>query len=589
MALNYSLHYISRTWSLAVPALALLLVLAVACGSAAAPETPTASPQPTAAPGTGATPTTGTTPTASPQETTTPGEVQVHPGRVNIMVGDFASERFDIVFSRGLAGDLNYGRILHAFLVSDNEKREEVPGIASAWSLSPDGLAWTFTIREGVKWHDGTELVPEDVVWTFQHLFGPQATEYAVAPTALRVSRQLDTIDLNGRDVILRTTTPATELGNTLSEAGTGWYHVMPARPQLYNEAEAVAYDNNPIGAGPMKLVDHVRASSMSFERFDDYYYQPQNGFPIDKRVSFQDLTLHLVPEESTRVAALRSGEADIVPISLNTKNQVEAGGGRVIFGKEGAFVWVPFVWCWSDESLPCNKKEFRQALHYAINKEVIRDQLYGGPEVFEVKGWSAVTPSTIGYTPQLDPFPYDPDKARQLLADAGYPGGEGVGKVIVNTWQSTSVPFQTEAAQLAAEFWRRDLGLDVEVRVGDSTAIRGNWAAGQLNGQIVWRDNETRRDAASTLLTGYADPESGTRRSEDPELRRRSLEVAQIVDEEQRAQALTEFYPVLREEAYEIGIGYVNIPWGVGQRVAAWEPYPLAPNPSALHTIRLK
>ena len=571
--------------------LALTLILAVACGTAEAPD-PTAMPEATSAPAAEPTTSVGgetSQPTATPQPAAPPADVEVFPGELRLMVGDFASERFDNAFSQGLAGDLNYGRILHGFLMSDNERREIVPGIASDWNLSDDGLTWTFTIREGVKFHDGSELTPEDVLWTFQHLFGPQASEYAVAPTALRVSRQLDTIELSGRDVSLTQTIPSTELGNTLSESGTGWYQVLPARDEVYNEDVAAAYDRNPIGAGPMSFVDHVRASSMTFERFEDFYYQPENGFPIDKRMAFEQLTLYLVPEESTRVAALRSGEADIAPISIPSREQVEAGGGRVIFGQEGAYVWVPFVWCWADESFPCAKKEFRQALHYAIDKELIRDQLYGGPDVFQVKGWAGVTPSTIGYTPELDPFPFDPDKARQLLADAGYPEGEGVGKIILHTWQSTSVPFQTEAAQLAAEFWRRELGLDAEVRVGDSTAIRGAWAAGELNGQIIWRDNETRRDAASSLLTGYADLESGTLRSKDPELVRRAQEVSQIVNEEERAQALTEFYPVLREASYEIGIGYVNIPWGVGSRVEAWQPYPLSPNISALHTIRMK
>jgi peptide/nickel transport system substrate-binding protein len=505
------------------------------------------------------------------------------------MVGDFASERFSVGFSLGLAGDLNYGRILHGFLISDNEEREMVPGIASDWALSPDGLTWTFTIREGVKWHDGSELTPEDVHWTFQHLFGPEAVEHLIAPTAIRLSREADRIELNGRDVSLTTTIPATYVGNTLSESGTGWYHVMPARDELYNEDVEVAYDQNPIGAGPMSFVEHVRASSMTFERFDDYYYQPENGFPEDKRVNFERLTLYLVPEESTRVSALRAGEADIAPISLVSREQVEAGGGRVVFGQEGAFVWVPMMGCWADESFPCYKKEFRQALNYAIDKELIRDRLYGGPDEFQVKGWAAVTPSTIGYTPEIDPFPYDPDKARQLLADAGYPGGEGAGKIILHTWQSTSMPFQTEAAQLAAEFWRRDLGLDVEVRVGDSTAIRGAWAAGELNSQIIWRDNETRVDATSTTVSGYADAASEIRRSEDPELRRLAQEASQTVDEEERAQALAKLYPLLRDESYEIGIGYANIPWGVGPSVETWEPYPLSPNISALHTITLK
>ena len=564
--------------------LGLIMVLAAACGSSAEPA-PDSTVPPTVASGAGA----ASQPNAVPQVVDPPIEAEVFAGELRVMVGDFASERFDVAYSLGLAGDLNYGRILHGFLISDNVKREMVPGIASAWNLSEDGLIWTFTIREGVKWHDGTEVTPEDVQWGFQHLFGPEAKDKVIAPTGVRLSREGTTTAVNGRDVTLTTTIPTTYIGSTLSESGTGWYHVIPARGELHNKEDEVAYDQNPIGAGPMKLIKHVRASSMTFERFDDYYYQPDNGFPEDKRVPFEQLTLFLVPEESTRVSALRAGEADIAPVSLGAASQLEAGGGRLVFGREGSYVWVPLMGCWSDENLPCAKLEFRQALNYAIDKELIRDQLYGGPDVFQVKGWGNVTPSTIGYTPDLNPFPFEPDKARQLMADAGYPGGEGVGKIILHTWQSTSMPFQTEAAQLAAEFWKRELGLDVEVRVGDSTAIRGAWAAGELNGQIIWRDNETRRDATSSAISGYGDPQGGTRRSEDPELRRRVQEASRIVDDERRAQAMSEVYPLLREASYDISIGYVNIPWGVGRRIDNWEPYPLAPNISGLHTVTFK
>ena len=563
-----------------------ILLLALACGSSAEPAATqqpvvATSPAPVAAP--------VDQPTAVPQEVESPAEVEVYAGELKIMVGDFASERFDVAYSLGLAGDLNYGRLLHGFLISDNSQREMVPGIASDWNLSADGLTWTFTIREGVLWHDGTELVPEDVVWTFQHLFGPEAKDKVISPTGVRLSREGVTVGLDGRDVTLTTNIPTTYIGSTLSESGTGWYHLLPARDAFHDNDAEVAYDQNPVGAGPMKLLEHVRASSMTFERFGDYYYQPDNGFPEDKRVNVDQVTLYLVPEESTRVSALRAEDADIAPVSLAAQKQVEAGGGRIIFGQEGSYVWVPLMGCWSDENLPCAKKEFRQALNYAIDKELIQERLYGGPEVFQVKGWAAVTPSTIGYTPDLNPFPYDPEKARQLMVDAGYPGGEGAGTIIMHTWQSTSMPFQTEAAQLAAEFWKRELGLDVDVRVGDSTAIRGAWSAGELNGQVIWRDNETRRDATSSAVSGYGDPKGGTRRSEDPELRRLTQEASRIVNPDERAEAMAKLYPILREASYDISIGYVNIPWGVGSRIDSWQPYPLAPNISALHTVTFK
>ena len=562
--------------------LGLILALVLACGSSAT-STPRGGDAPTAVSG-------GTSqPTAMPQATDTPTGGTVYSTELKIMVGDLGSERFDVGYSLGLAGDLNYGRIMHGFLISDNAEREMVPGIASAWNLSEDGLTWTFTIREGVKWQDGTELTPEDVLWTFQHLYGPQAKDFIIAPSALRMSRQAGGIELNGRDVSLTSTIPSPEIANIMSESGTSWYHLMPARAELNDSDAEVAYDKDPIGAGPMKLVNHVRASSMTFERFDDFYYQPDNGFPEDKRIPFDTVTLYLVPEESTRVSAIRAGDADIAPVSLAAKSQLESGGGRIVFGSEGNYVWVPLMGCWADANFPCAKKEFRQALAYAIDKELIRDQLYGGPEVFRVKGFGAVTPSTIGYSTDLDPYPFDPDKARELMVDAGYPGGEGADKVVLHTWESTSMPFQTEAAQLVAAFWERELGLEVEVRVGNPSSIRGDWADGKLNGEIIWRDNETRRDATSIANALYADPSNNIRLTEDPVIQAKAQAAVRIADDDERAIALAELFKVVRDEAYEIGVGYVNIPWGVGSRIDNWEPLSLAPNPSGLHTITLK
>jgi peptide/nickel transport system substrate-binding protein len=387
--------------------LGIILILAVACGTAEAPD-PTAAPaaEPTAAPVVSET----SQPTAMPQTAAPPGGVEVHPGKLTIMVSDLANERFDRTFGAGTG--YHYGRIIGGYLISDNEKKEMVPGIAEDWNLSADGLAWTFTIREGVKFHDGSELTAEDVLWTLQHYYGPQALEYALdSSDQQRASRVMDRIELSGPDKVnVVTTMPIIGLGDSVAETGGQWFHIMPKRTELNDTEEALAYDNNPVGAGPMSLKEHVPANVMRFERFDDFYYQPDNGFPEDKRVNFQSLDMFLVPEEATRVAALRSGEADIVPASLQTKEQVEAGGGRLVFGQEGSYVWARLFGCWEPKQ-PCHDKRVRQALDYALDKELIANQLYGGPEVFQVKGWSVVTPSTMGYTPELDPWPFDPGR----------------------------------------------------------------------------------------------------------------------------------------------------------------------------------
>lgn len=577
-----------RTWSgpksvlIIAPTLALLLLLAVACGAAA---TSTTAPAATPAPNNGA----GPAPTAVPQATPNTGVPVVNPGKLTAMVGDFGDEKFDpAIAAVSRAGAHNFGRTLNGFLISIDGKGQMTPGIASDWSLSADGLTWTFNIRKGVKFHNGAELTPKDVQWSMLHTYGPQAIDYVGSTPLQALSKSVDRIELSGVNAVSVTNKqPLANLAIQVSEAGTSWYPIIPGRAALRNEAEELAYQIRPVGAGPMQLEKQVPAYSMSFRRFDDFYYQPKNGLPEDKRVKFQSMDIFLVPEEATRVAALRAGDADIVPASLGTKKQVEAGGGRLVFGQEGVAMEVWMLGCYETKH-PCNKKGVRQALNYAIDKNLIRERLYGA-EVFQVKGWNPVTPSTIGYTPALDPFPFDPAKARQLLADAGYPGGAGFGKLVVNTFVSSSMPLQIEAAQLGAEFWKRELGLDVELKVGDGAALNKAWRVGELNGQILWQDQGTRIDATSFVGTRYSDPKSVSRVHEDPELFRLSQETLAILDPVKRTEALKVLYLRLREESHFPGIGYFNIPWGVGPRVVTWQPTPLAQWVSALHTITLK
>jgi hypothetical protein len=145
------------------------------------------------------------------------------------------------------------------------------------------------------------------------------------------------------------------------------------------------------------------------------------------------------------------------------------------------------------------------------------------------------------------------------------------------------------ESAQLTAEFWKRELGLDVEVLVGDRVGIGEREDAGELNGQILWADNEARVSALGGLLNSYGDPTDPTRRHDDPQIFRLFQETTQILDPDKQEEAARKLFVRLRDESYELGIGYINVPWGVGPRVLTWKPYPVAVYPSALHTITLK
>ena len=570
-----------------LPVLALILVLAVACGSAAAPqETAPAAPvqvevqeapaQPTAAP------------QAMDNTGQGMGQPEIAPITLTVMVGGWG-HRFLPLHGTNCH---NHYNVIHDFLVRTDDDRAAIPGMASEWDISEDGHTWSVTIRDDGYFHDGSKVTGNDLLYSWLQTWGPGAQEVATSSSAANMASNVESIELTDpQTVAIKHTNIDSSFEGFISDASGACQGIIkPAGDiaTIHNAEAMVEYDKNPIGAGIMRMTRQVEDEVMSFERFDQYYAE-------DRSVPFQFLDLRKIPEESTRAAALRAGDADIAPVSLATKDQVEAGGGRIIVGPEASYLRIMFIGCGWDyyADLPCNDKRVRQALAYAVDKDALRDDLFGGSEVFEAKGWAHVTPSSIGYTPALDPFPYDPDKARALLSEAGYPNGDGFGKLIVNTWSSRAVPFLPESAQLAANYWREELGIDTEVRVGDETALKkATKARDPLAGQILWRDNEARRDGRSAARSSYGtaskDGSKGGNWSHTPEIIDMVQEALSEFDPDKIDQVWHDVFVRLREEHYEMGVGYVHVQWGVGPRIADWKPLPLAFYPSAYHTIVL-
>ena len=588
------MHFFSKVRLLRSLGLGLILVsiLAVACGTSARvppePEPAVQAPQ------------LAVQPTVAPAPTSPPAaeEAEVNPGKVTWLIGSFANERFHYCTSTGAGHD--YARQVHAFLISSDEKdgaRVLIPGVAKNWELSADGRTLNLTIRDGVLFNDGTEVTAEDVAWNFKYTMGPGAEEW-VGSGCLSTVKLMESVEQIGPDTVALTRKESFPGWPAYVSESTGQYMgiVVPAyfggepREHFHDQAVELAYDQNPIGAGIFKLVDRVASESMEMERFEDHYYQPNNGFDKDRRTSFTTLDLRLVPEVATRVAAIRSGEADIGPVTLDAKEQIEAGGGRLVFGPEGTYIFAKFLGCWK-EQFPCHDIRVRQALNYTVPRAAMQERLYGGPEVFDVKGFLSVTPSTEGYSQDLDPFPFDPDKARELLAEAGYPGGEGFGKLIINTWISSASPLMPETAQLTAEFWNRELGIDAEVRISEEAAVKKLTKVSEdAHGQMLWRDNETRVDASGLLHGSYGrNPDRADQTSRDPELVEISKKGRVIIDPDERIKALNAAYLRFRDDSAAFTVGYINIPYGVGPRIETWQPFPLAFYPSALHTIKLK
>ena len=565
--------------------LAAALILVIGCAGsspepAAAPETSAATSAPAAQDASAPT----AVPASAGSAPAAPAEVS---GMVTMMVADWGTQAFE---PRDASGQImTQHRMLHGWLIAGNEKTEMIPGIAQSWELSEDGLQWTWTIRDGVKFHNGDDLTIDDIQFTLDRHHGPEAAENAIHSIFIQQSKRTVSQEITGPNTLVVTQTePNATYPFLLSQLHSSDAHGA-VLPKNYWESVGgkEGWEAKPVAAGPLMLVDYKPSEQMLFERFDDYYFTPENGFHEDRRMQFKTMDARLVTEESTRVSALRAGQADMAEASLNARSQVESGGGRLVFIPEASYSQVRPMGCWKPE-LPCSDKRVRYALDYAVDKELIRDKLYGGTDVARLGGFEAATPNALGYSPELDSLPFDPEQARQLLADAGYPGGEGFPAFKIHTWNGGDVPLQPEQAELIAEMWKDNLGLEVTVVVGDPTAVRQQARNRELDGDVYFRSNEARFDGGS-LMRSATDPENPNRLMDSPELFAIVNEALAVLEPDKRHDAYNRAYRAIWEEHYYWSPIYVNLPWAVSERIATWEPWPLGPYASALWTVTLK
>ena len=560
---------------LIILALFLTLGTIMACGPAAPEAAPPAVEAPPAAPVQ-----VQAVPTAAPAAAAEPAAKEIA-GSITIMQAVWGNQLFD---TRDASAEVRrYGQLVHGFWIASNENVELIPGIAESWNLSEDGLTWTFAIREGVKFHNGTELTVDDALFTMTDSFVPDAFANKVSG----FGRTRENIEITGPHTVAFTMTAVdTSVASVLSESfpSSNYGAIMPQA--YFEEVGRETYNENPIGAGAFQVTQFDRAEKMTLERFEDYYYTTDNGFPEDRRPNFQTIELRLVPESATRASAMEAGQADIIEANLEVEKQVERGGGHILLGPEATYAIVRLNGCW-DPELACSDRRVRHALSLAIDKELIMSELYG--VAGHAKGWDLVTPSSLGYSPELDPFPQDVPEAQRLLAEAGYSGGEGFPKLEIDTWVAGEMPFMPELAQLIGDMIQENLGIETAVIVGESGAVKAAVRSGQRDGHLFVRPNEARRDGGSSIKNAYGDFETKGPTAKDPALRDIVLETLAIQEPSLKHDAYNEMYLALREEQYAFGVGYVDLSWGVGPRIVSWKPWPMNSNPTAWWTIELQ
>lgn len=567
--------------------LILLVLVAVACGASAAPTSAPAATAPAVAP--------TSAPLqliATPAPTAIPADV-VNPGKVVVMVGGFGSENF---LPRYCSGECHsWGRLLHGYFATTTHQGGVIPSAMESWKVSADGKVWNFKLRKGIKFHNGDTATMEDVLFSEQRSLSESEIPAKATPTQTVEFRLIEKEEITGPDELTITYKAANAAGAVFrsdGHAGNTRMNLLPRKllSEPYADSEA-AYNKLPVGSGPFKMTARSPAQSMTFERFEDYYYQPKFGAPEDRRPRFKFLDLVLVPELSTRVAALRAGQADIVESAEAVKGQVTGAGGRLIYAQESNYVSLMLLGCWKPE-VRCSDIRVRQALNLAIDRKTIQETLYT-PASYAMAGWGFVTPTSLGWSKELTPPAYNPVKARDLLQQAGYkvPGsatGKDFGAFVLNGWNAGDPPFIPDVAQLVAETWKKELGIDAQVSITDRTLVTQRWNAQDLVNNVRVEVNEARWDGSTIAQARFNDPKNVQRLAEDTALQAASRVAYDVTAPEGRQAALNKLYLRLQDEQYFLPMGHSNLPWAVSKRIADWKPWPVAAFFNAHWTIRL-
>jgi ABC-type transport system substrate-binding protein len=655
-----------RLLHLLIPAALLVMLIGVACGGAeqttdtdtgagAADSSTGAAAADSTAGGTAAgssdSGVAGATATPLPQAAPVSAAQSGEGRRLVVLTESFGNEVWDPKYEGGDKHLWHFPIHSHLITTSDDLKFTK-DGLATDWRVSDDGLTMTWTIRDDAVFHNGDPVTADDAAWYQRYVLDDAARSVVririwrlIAADEPNAAYEADNTDrlkeghfsaTGPNEMSVTFSQPTLNYFAATSESNGGTAGAVLSRSYWeslgdddQSRSDAFIANPDPGMAGPFDLTAFNSGQQIVYTKRPDHFILALRPYPFD------ELEINLIAEAATRKAALLSGKADISPIDLDSREELEAAGLQYRFGPESTVIWINAWNCSVDapqtlgydqsrdqddagqyigepkgNPLMCQDKRIRHALDYAIDKEAIQE-LVGGPDVFHIAGSAGISPSGLGYRPNagLDPFPFDPVEARRLFVEAGYnvpaavtPDGTSLDAVTnlkdpvypgggdewnVWTWEAgATVPKMLQIVEFVCADWQTFLGLTCKVNVGEETAVKDKQYGGEIPGQYLVRSNEHSFDVGSKLVGRFADS-AGAYISYDP-LVEPLVDAALAATTPEDAEAT--YYAALakaHEAHWDFAPGYLDAPYAVGTRIADWRPRPLRPSPSALWTIR--
>jgi len=274
------------------------------------------------------------------------------------------------------------------------------PSLAESWEPAADGLSWILRLRKGVKFHDGTPFNAQAVKINLDRFLDPESK----APYRFLISEVAGIEAVDDHTVRIILNRPFAPIISNLSHSFIGM--LSPASLQGLEKGKTT---EKIVGTGPFKLVQWARGEHIVLEQNAEYW----GNVPKIKKLTFK-----FVPEDAARMVMIETGEAHaVMRVPPADAKRLDANPNiNVVNASSVRVIYIGF----NTQVEPFNNPKVRQAMNYAVNKEAIINTILAG---VGTPSTAPVVPAVFGYT-KVGPYEYNPQKAKQLLAEAGYPNG---------------------------------------------------------------------------------------------------------------------------------------------------------------------
>src|SRR5205809_366370 len=442
--------------------------------------------------------------------------------------------------------------------VTPDGQPSQAGGLASKWESSADHRRWTFHLRKGVKFHDGSDMTSEDVKFSLQRATSKRSTTGYAGPLRTLIAD----IETPAPDrIVIVTKEPTLIIPTYLSRSLSTEGMVLPKKYIEQNGDDVFA--RKPVGSGPYKFVEQVTGSHIKLTAVDNHW---RIGTPKYKNMVFK-----LVPEETTRLALLRRNDVDVADVSRERVKELEKESFPVHFRREESILTM--WWILGPEGLPppMKDKRVREAMNLAIDRAEVAQSVFAGkadPAAVPLGlSWSF---KDIGFkvTPEMA-YPYDPARAKKLLADAGFAAGF---PLEVYAYQLPGLPEGKTFAEAVSGYWEK-IGIKIKLVPVDYPAFRKNWVDRKTPGSVGYF-NIANRDWIGTyaLLEKMAySPSKPNDTVNDAEVDGMIAQVIRQTDREKINTLMRNIYTRIRSEHLGMPIVYLHSAYATGKKLGKW------------------